>query len=389
MTEQSTKAAPTDKHWFRQVLGQYPTGVCVVTAKSEDGPHAGMVVGSFTSVSMDPPLIAFFPDKGSTSWPRIERAGSFCVNILGSDQEAVCRSFASKAPDKFDGHSHRPAGSGSPIIDDVVAWIDCELHSVQEAGDHYIVLGAVLDLQIESPRLPLLFFQGGYGAFAPHSLAAPDTSGALTSQLRCVDRIRPEMERLADALSSRCIATARVDDDLVVLASAGNPSGAGSAATLVGQRLPFVPPTGSVFAAWMDAPEVDAWLATSQATATGDAYRRSLATVRARGFSVGLQGEAQREFASTLQRLAARPEIADEVDLRALVPDTRFDPPELTPEVRSAVRLISAPVFDAAGDVALGLTVYEFPRPSNGIQEYIDRVLDAARRASAITTASA
>jgi flavin reductase (DIM6/NTAB) family NADH-FMN oxidoreductase RutF len=376
------QAMATDKQWFRQVLGQYPTGVCVVTATPPDGPPAGMVVGSFTSVSLDPPLVAFLPDKSSSSWPRIAEAGSFCVNILGEDQESVCRQFASKAPDKFQGQQHRPAASGAPIIQDVVAWIDCDIESIQEAGDHYIVLGRVRDLQIESPRLPLLFFQGGYGAFAPHSLAAPNARGALTDLLRRVDRIRPEMERLADSLSARCIATARVDEDLVVLASAGTPTRSSSTTTLVGQRLPFVPPTGSVFAAWLSPPEIDKWIAASPAAQAADAYRASLDAVRSRGYSVGLQGEGQRQLASALERLAASPATAGEVDLRSLVPDTRFDPPELTPDVLSAIRLISVPVFGSNDEVEFGLTVYEFPRPEHGIHGYIDRVLTAAQNAT-------
>ena len=95
---------PTDPRWFRQVLGQYPTGVCVVTATEPDGGRAGFVVGSFTSVSLDPPLVAFFPDRGSTSWPRIHSVGRFCVNILSAEQEDVCRNFATRKQDKFDGH---------------------------------------------------------------------------------------------------------------------------------------------------------------------------------------------------------------------------------------------------------------------------------------------
>ena len=94
---------PTDPRWFRRVLGQYPTGVCVVTATEADGRRAGFVVGSFTSVSLNPPLVAFFPDKGSTSWPRIREAGKFCVNILGAGQEDVCRNFAVRKDDKFEG----------------------------------------------------------------------------------------------------------------------------------------------------------------------------------------------------------------------------------------------------------------------------------------------
>lgn len=155
-----------DGKLFRQVLGHYPTGVCVITAQDGDQ-GVGMVVGSFTSVSLDPPLVAFFPDKSSSSWPKIERTGHFCVNILGHDQLELCRRFASKAENKFEGVSHRLGSTGAPILDDVVAWIDCTLHAVHEAGDHYIVLGEVKTLGVERGCGPLLFFQGGYGHFNP------------------------------------------------------------------------------------------------------------------------------------------------------------------------------------------------------------------------------
>jgi flavin reductase (DIM6/NTAB) family NADH-FMN oxidoreductase RutF len=155
-----------DSTSFRHVLGHYPTGVCVVTAVEDDGAPTGMVVGSFTSVSLDPPLVAFFPAKNSQSWPRIEKMGKFCVNILASDQQPLCRQFAAKgAEDKFAGVSHRVSANGSPILDGVVAWIDCALEAVHEAGDHYIVLGRVMALEVASPGKPLLFFQGGYGEF--------------------------------------------------------------------------------------------------------------------------------------------------------------------------------------------------------------------------------
>jgi flavin reductase (DIM6/NTAB) family NADH-FMN oxidoreductase RutF len=155
-----------DNATFRRVLGHYPTGVCIVTAADSDGPPTGMVVGSFTSVSLDPPLVAFFPDRKSSSWPRIEKVGKFCVNVLASDQQALCRQFAISGADKFAGVSHRVSANGSPILDDVVAWIDCTLDAVHEAGDHFIVLGRVVALEVDRPGLPLLFFQGGYGEFA-------------------------------------------------------------------------------------------------------------------------------------------------------------------------------------------------------------------------------
>lgn len=159
-------APPTfDSSKFRQVLGHFPTGVTVVTAAPEGGP-VGMAVGSFCSVSLDPPLVAFFPGKTSTSWPGIEEAGSFCVNILADDQEEISRRFASKDSDKFTGLGWTPAPSGAPVLDGVLAWIDCDIETVAEAGDHWSVTGKVRDLAVGHDGAPLLFFRGGYGRFA-------------------------------------------------------------------------------------------------------------------------------------------------------------------------------------------------------------------------------
>lgn len=155
-----------DSATFRRVLGHYPTGVCVVTAVEPDGAPVAMVVGSFTSVSLDPPLVAFFPAKSSSSWPRIEAVGKFCVNVLASHQQPLCRQIAGPGPDKFAGVAHRASANGSPILDDVVAWIDCSLDAVHEAGDHYIVVGRVVGLEVDHPGSPLLFFQGSYGEFS-------------------------------------------------------------------------------------------------------------------------------------------------------------------------------------------------------------------------------
>jgi flavin reductase (DIM6/NTAB) family NADH-FMN oxidoreductase RutF len=155
-----------DAATFRRVLGHYPTGVCIVTAMEAGETPAGMAVGSFTSVSLDPPLVAFFPDKRSSSWPRIERAGKFCVNVLASSQLDVCKRFAASGGDKFAGITHRLSTNGSPILDGVVAWIDCDLYATHDAGDHIIVLGEVKELEVETPNGPLLFFQGAYGEFS-------------------------------------------------------------------------------------------------------------------------------------------------------------------------------------------------------------------------------
>lgn len=156
-----------DSATFRRVLGHYPTGVSVITSLEPSGAPVGLVVGSFTSVSLNPPLVAFFPDKGSTSWPRIEHAGRFCVNILARDQQDLCKRFAAKGENKFIGLNYDLSTAGSPVLKGVVAWIDCIVQAVYEAGDHFIVLGRVLELDIANAGQPLLFFRGGYGSFLP------------------------------------------------------------------------------------------------------------------------------------------------------------------------------------------------------------------------------
>ena len=157
-------SARFDSAKFRQVLGHFPTGVTVVTADA-DGDRVGMAVGSFTSLSLDPPLVLFCPAKTSSSWPKIEQAGAFCVNVLAEDQEHVCRVFASKEPDKFATIGHRTEVTGAPVIDGVLAWIDCTIDQVVDAGDHYVVIGKVEALDSVDHGGPLVFFRGGYGRF--------------------------------------------------------------------------------------------------------------------------------------------------------------------------------------------------------------------------------
>ncbi len=150
---------------FRQVLGHFASGVTVVTAYAQGTP-VGLAVGSFASASLDPPLVAFFSTRTSSSWPKIEEAGHFCVNILAENQEEICRRFASRSEDKFAGLGWKTAGSGAPLLDGVLAWIDCDIESVSDAGDHFLVLGRVRDLGMSNEGAPLLFFRGGYGRFA-------------------------------------------------------------------------------------------------------------------------------------------------------------------------------------------------------------------------------
>ena len=159
-------AAPIDQARFRQVLGHFATGVTVITAMDDDGP-VGMSVNSFTSVSLDPPLVAFCVGNRSTTWPRIRARGRFCVNILASDQEALSRIFAGPPASRFTGLGWRPSPSGAPLIDGALAWVEATVEAVHPAGDHTMVIGRVHQLDVAHEGRPLVFFRGGYGRFEP------------------------------------------------------------------------------------------------------------------------------------------------------------------------------------------------------------------------------
>lgn len=146
---------------FRDALGHFATGITVITAMDDEGP-VGLAANSFTSVSLDPPLVLFCPAKTSSSWPRIERANSFAVNILDDAQEEVCRIFATPGEDRFSKVGWHLSPSGSPLLDDVHAFLDCVLHEVHDGGDHWIVVGRVIDLGIEADAGPLLYYRGAY-----------------------------------------------------------------------------------------------------------------------------------------------------------------------------------------------------------------------------------
>lgn len=150
---------------FRTVLGHFATGITVVTAL-DDGEPVGLAANSFTSVSLDPPLVLFCPAKSSSSWSRIERAGRFAVNILDETQEDVCRIFATPGEDRFAQVAWHLSPNGSPLLDAVHAFLDCETHAVHDAGDHMIVVGRVLDLGLDADAGPLLYYRGQYGRLA-------------------------------------------------------------------------------------------------------------------------------------------------------------------------------------------------------------------------------
>ncbi|WP_343602327.1 3-hydroxy-9,10-secoandrosta-1,3,5(10)-triene-9,17-dione monooxygenase reductase subunit [Mycobacterium sp.] len=161
-------AAPIDPRAFRNVLGQFCTGITIITTV-RDGVPAGFACQSFAALSLDPPLVLFCPTKVSRSWQAIEACGKFCVNVLTERQKDVCARFGSTEADKFAGIDWHPSPLGLPMIDGSLAHIDCTVASVHDGGDHFVVFGAVQSLSepaLVKPR-PLLFYRGDYTGIEP------------------------------------------------------------------------------------------------------------------------------------------------------------------------------------------------------------------------------
>ena len=156
---------------FRAALGSFATGVTVVTTANPGGHGYGMTVNAFSSVSLDPPLVLVCAISGQTGSEEIDRNRCFAVNILALDQEPLSGYFASRdrprGRDAFRDVDHRIGVSGSPLLDGVVAYLDCALHSSYTVGDHEIFIGEVLDLHVEPGAEPLLFHGGSYRFLRP------------------------------------------------------------------------------------------------------------------------------------------------------------------------------------------------------------------------------
>lgn len=322
-----------DPGLFREVMGQYPTGVVVVTALSESGKPLGMTVGSFNSASLSPTLISFMPDQQSNSWRALRQSGqSFAVNILSADQERICRAIATRKTDKFEGIGWRLSREGNPLIDGCIAGIDCVVEEIRDAGDHHVVLGRVLDLSEVNPRDPLLFYRGGYGSFRSRSLAAGDAD--LLEYLQMIDVARPHMDALASDFDTQVTASCLVGGEIVLAAASG--ARAESEITRVGRRVRFQPPFGSVFVAWAPEPQRERWFA-EMGEVSAAVRKRFLAIprlVRGRGYGLTLVGSGPARDGW----LGYNPDD-----------DVLQDRP---------VESVTAPVFDQDGRVGFALTIW-------------------------------
>lgn len=154
---------PPDPAGFRHAIGKFATGVAFVTAAPHGDP-AGLIVNSLTSVSLEPPLIAFCPSRGSLTWQRMRRAGSFAVNILGRRHESFARDATPPGADRFAGVDWAPGHGGAPLVADALACLECEIVAEHPAGDHWIVVGRVDNLRVSPGDDPLVYFGGAFSA---------------------------------------------------------------------------------------------------------------------------------------------------------------------------------------------------------------------------------
>lgn len=375
-----------DSDQFRAVLGNYPTGVAVVTGIDRAGQPLGMVVGTFTSVSLDPPLVAFLPMKTSRTFNSLrEASGRFCINILAADQEGICRTLAGPGENKFATVDWHRSPAGNPIVDGAVAWIDCEYANVVDGGDHHIVLGAVKDMGLERDALPLLFFQRGYGRFSTGPLVLANDRDVLQC-VRLAELAREEIEAVASELGTGCSVVAAAGTDSIYVAVAeGGPN-------RLGRRAPLTPPLGALFVDSPYAISEQAWLARLGRSSADTVVRaqQQLARVRARGWSISLIGAQSPAELDAAIALYSCPHRTPEQERRFLsTVSTLFDmhePQQIEPAQRYDVLHLTVPVRRKGGETVLALRLSELPAQISGaeVNAHLARLQRAAARVEAL-----
>lgn len=268
-------------HEFRAVMSNYPTGVTTVTGIDDNGDPQGMVIGSFSSVSLEPPLVSFMPMKTSSSYQKLQKIQRLSINVLAGNQLSLCRELARKDSNKFDNVAWTKTASGCVALEGELARIEVSIVNEVEAGDHLITICAVNSLETKNSGTPLLFFQGGYGSFTTNSVEAYVDERFL-SMLQYSARFRPALRQIAQKYDCEAsiIATANEKEFLVIASEFG---GTAQVNERIGVRLPLYPPLGEALVIQSDQ------LAERWVGAAGDAHRTSLEhsieRARNRGYS--------------------------------------------------------------------------------------------------------
>jgi flavin reductase (DIM6/NTAB) family NADH-FMN oxidoreductase RutF len=146
---------------FRRALGNFATGVTVVTARGANGAQIGITVSSFASLSLDPPLVLFCLDRQATCFATLRRAKQFAINVLNDGQADLSRLFADRKADKWRNVEAISGACGAPLIEGCIAHIECRREASREGGDHVIMVGRV-ERVATFPGRPLLYHRSGY-----------------------------------------------------------------------------------------------------------------------------------------------------------------------------------------------------------------------------------
>ena len=301
-TEVVLNTTEFDSWTYREVMGNYPTGVVVASAMINGAP-LGMVVGTFNSVSLEPPLVSFMPMRTSSTYAKLRRAERVCVSVLAHDQMDVCRTLATKDPEKFEKVSWKLSPMGAPMIDGALAYVEGQIAEEVEAGDHYITIISVDALETHRSSTPLLFFQGGYGGFSTTGLSA-HVDESLISAVRLAEAARPQLDALAEKYE--CSAAALVQISPVDQTIGATSYGLGTEVEeRIGVRIPLIPPLGEAAVAWSPH-QLDNWVqrvfpADQQSI---DEYYQNAETVRSQGYAISRADQDPEGYEQLSQALA-------------------------------------------------------------------------------------
>ncbi|MCK0517479.1 flavin reductase family protein [Williamsia sp. DF01-3] len=376
--------APVDPHVFREVMGHYPTGVVVVTGRDSEGDILAMVVGTFNSVSLDPPLVSFMPMMTSRTFAKMRECSSLCINILGGEQEDIVLTIAQRWENKLDGIDWFPSPSGDPVLSESIAWIDTTIWNTVEAGDHWIVLCRVNDMAVANPVSPLIFFQGGYGSFVSTSLMARMDHEILPA-IHAAHGARAEVEALANSIGCEVsVFTAVSCDEMATVLSA---TGVGvDREEGLAHRVPMVPPIGDSYVFSRPIEEQERWVDKLREASAEikDMHRMRLEFVREHGYLLSflpVEGSAaydeMRDATKRYEKGRLTP--SQERNIRESIGRASVDyrVREVDEQQVYDVGSIVLPVRDPAGEYSLTLRLGQLPPQSAG--STINTWLDEAR----------
>ena len=368
--------------WWRAVLGEYPTGVCLLAARA-DTELFTMVVGTFTAVSQDPPLVGVFINRTSTTFPRIAATGGFAVSVLGSSHEQLSRDIAAKTPELFDRASLVEGSSGNPHLADAVAWFDAVIERRETYGDHDLVIGRVTDFGVgwAGAEFPLLFRRAGYGTFAAPS--EPYDMRAFVDRLHLVQRATDELQCASDELRLPITVNTQIGNSVVTVGVV-TPFSAVADSSKIGRSFPFAAPVAPVFAAWATPERRHAWMEGSRhllGRVEREKIARQLEGVRTRGCGLVGRRPTGPRFDTLFAENASRGALAQTWEEMLALGGDLDEAPE---RVWQRVSGVQVPVFGADGEAVLALYATELPELPHpaAFDSIVARLTGASRRIS-------